>query len=115
MHLALENLETTTGAIATVTTGSNATINAAAINEFGVDSQVAVNGDVYDDALLYQANLIDTDADPLGVAMPALANEAVAFLADDMMGPDVTPEDTAIVATATESTASSDVMQSMLA
>ncbi|WP_234967381.1 type I secretion protein ATPase [Octadecabacter temperatus] len=115
VHLALENLETTTGATASVTTGSNATINAATINEFGVDSQVAVNGDVYDDALLYQANLIDTDADPLGVAMPALANEAVAFLADDMMGPDVAPEDTAIVATASESTASSDVMQSMLA
>ncbi|WP_245848041.1 type I secretion protein ATPase [Octadecabacter ascidiaceicola] len=115
VHLALENLESTTGASATVTTGSNAIINSATINEFGVDSQVAVNGDVYDDALLYQANLVDTDADPLGVAMPALANEAVAFLADDMMGSDIAPEDTAIVATAPESTASPDVMQTMLA
>ena len=115
VHLALENLEATTGATATVTTGSNATINSATINEFGIDSQIAVNGNVYDDALLYQANLIDTDADPLGVAMPALANEAVAFLADDMMGPDMAPEDTTIIATASESTATSDVMQSMLA
>lgn len=115
VHLALENLEATTGATATITTGSNATINSATINEFGVDSKVAVNGDVYDDALLYQASLIDTDADPLGVAMPALANEAVAFLADDMMGPDIAPDDSIIIATASESNASSDVMQSMLA
>lgn len=115
VHLALDNLEAATGASATVTMGSNSTINVATINQFGVDSTIAVNGDVYDDALLYQAGLIDTDADPLGVAMPALANEAVAFLADDMMGPDLAPDDATITATASESTASSDVMQSMLA
>ncbi|WP_298261741.1 type I secretion protein ATPase [uncultured Litoreibacter sp.] len=115
VHLAMENLEGSTGLSATVTTGSNATLNLATINEFGVDSVVSVQGEVYDDALLYQAELIDTDADPLGVDMPALANEAVAFLAEDMMGPESAPEDGAIVATASESTASSDVMQSMLA
>jgi len=115
VHLALNNLEGATGATATVTTGSNATINAATINEYGIDSNVLVQGDVYDDALIYQAELIDTDADPLGVAMPALATEAVAFLADDMMSPDMGPADATIIATASESTASSDVMQSMLA
>ncbi|SHE95917.1 hypothetical protein SAMN05444273_103267 [Litoreibacter ascidiaceicola] len=115
VHLAMENFEAATGASVTVTAGSNSTINVATINEYGTDSAIAVNGDVYDDALLYQAELIDTDADPLGVDMPALATEAVAFLADDMMSPDMTPADAAIVATASESTASSDVMQSMLA
>lgn len=115
VHLALDNLETATGATATVTTGSNATVNIATINEYGVDSTVAVNGEVYDDALLYQAELIDTDADPFGVDMPALATEAVAFLADDMMTPDTGPADPTITATAPESTASPDVMQSMLA
>lgn len=115
VYLALDNLEAATGATVSVTAGSNSTINVATINEFGTDSKVAVNGDVYEDALLYQAELIDTDADPLGVAMPALANEAVAFLADDMMSPDIAPDDATIIATASESTASSDVMQSMLA
>lgn len=115
VNLALENLVATTGASPTVTTGSNSLVNVANINEFGVDSTIAVNGDVYDDALLYQAELIDTDADPLGVNMPALLNEAVVFLAEDMLSPDLGPMDTPITATAPESTASSDVMQSMLA
>jgi hypothetical protein len=116
VHLALDNLEAATGASVTVTTGSNATVNIASITEYGVDSMIAVNGDVYDDALLYQAGLVDTDADPLGVDMPALASEAVAFLADDMMSPDTGhATDAPITITASESTASSDVMQSMLA
>lgn len=115
VHLALEDLEAATGATATVTTGSNSVINIATVNEYGIDTSVAVNGDVYDDALLYQAELIDTDADPLGVNMPTLASEAVVFLADDMLGPDIGPTDAPIVATASESTTSSDVMQSMLA
>ena len=116
VHLALDNLEAATGASVTVTTGSNATVNVASITEYGVDSMIAVNGDVYDDALLYQAGLVDTDADPLGVDMPALASEAVAFLADDMMSPDTGhAPDAPITITASESTASSDVMQSMLA
>ena len=115
VNLARDEFEASTGATATVTTGSNSAINLATINEYGTDSTIAVQGEVYDDALLYQAELVDTDADPLGVDMPALAGEAVVFLADDMMSPDVGPSDAPIIATSTESTASSDVMQSMLA
>lgn len=114
VHLARNDLETATGATATVTTGSNATINIAAIDEFGIDSAVAVNGDVYDDALLYQAELVDTNADPLGVDLSALATEAVAFLADDMIGPETGPADAPIAATRSEGT-TPDVMQTMLA
>ncbi|WP_157059013.1 hypothetical protein [Loktanella sp. 5RATIMAR09] len=115
MHLALDGFEAATGASPTVTTGSNSTINIATINAYGTDSHVAVQGEVYSDALLYQAELIDTDADPLGVDMPALATEAVAFLADDMLSPDIGPADAPIIATSAESTATPDVMQTMLA
>lgn len=115
VHLAMEGMEAATGATATVTAGSNMTVNAARITEFGVDSTIAVGGDVYDDALIYQAELIDTDADPTGVQMPALASEAVVFLADDMLlTPDEAAADAPIMATAPEAS-SPDVMQTMLA
>ena len=68
-----------------ITTGSNLMTNTAAILSTGYDSQVMADGDYYNDALLYQAELIDTDADPLGVSVTQLASEAVAFLADDMV------------------------------
>lgn len=67
------------------TTGSNLMTNTAAILESGFDSQIMADGEYYNDALLYQAELIDTDADPLGVSVASLASEAVAFLADDMI------------------------------
>lgn len=114
VHLAMDNFQSSTGADISVTTGSNATINLASISQFGVDSTVSVGGEVYSDALLYQAGFLDTDANPLGVALPALANEAVAFLVDDMVGPDA-PEDMGIVPTAIDATSTPDVMQSMLA
>lgn len=115
VHLALDDFTAQNGGEVNVITGSNATINLATITDYGVDSNVMVGGEVYDDALLYQAELIDTDADPLGVDMPALASEAVVFLADDMLTPDNGPVDVPIVATAPESTASPDMMQTMLA
>ncbi|EEW57358.1 conserved hypothetical protein [Ruegeria sp. TrichCH4B] len=116
VHLALENFAEETGAEINLTTGSNAAINLANIDTYGIDSEVRVGGDVYSEALLYQADLIDTDADPLGVALPALANEAVAFLADNMIGPETdTTNDTEIIATPPENSAGPDLMQTMLA
>ncbi|SEO15946.1 hypothetical protein SAMN05216227_105411 [Pseudorhodobacter antarcticus] len=115
VHLALDNFQTGAGAEITVTTGSNAVINLASISQFGVDSTVSVGGAVYSDALIYQAGFVDTDANPLGVAMPALAAEAVVFLADGMIGPDAPPDDMSIAPTAIPATHSPDVMQSMLA
>ena len=115
VHLALDDFAAQTGGEVNVVAGSNAAINLAGITDYGVDSNVMVGGDVYDDALLYQAELIDTDADPLGVDMPALASEAVVFLADDMLTPDNGPVDVPITATSAESNASSDMMQTMLA
>ncbi len=115
VHLALDNFQEATGAEVTVTAGSNAAINLASISQYGVDSTVSVGGDVYDDALLYQAGFVDTDANPLGVGLPALANEAVAFLADDMIGPDTGMDDMGIVPTVPEYADSPDMMQTMLA
>ncbi len=115
VHMALDDLLAATGASVDVITGSNALINLASINQYGTDSTVMVGGDVYDDALLYQAELIDTDADPLGVGMPALAPAAVAFLADDMLEPEGAQIDTPILPTAPEGHASPDMMQTMLA
>ena len=114
VHLAMENVEEATGVAATVTAGSNATINLASINEYGVDSQVSVGGDVYDDALLYQAELIDTNAAPTGVDLPALTSEAVVFLADSMIGAESDGDpDLPIAATTPENVETPDIMQAM--
>lgn len=68
-----------------ITTGSNLLSNHARIEDIGYDLDIMTGGDYYNEALLYQAELIDTDADPLGVNINALANEAVAFLVDDII------------------------------
>ena len=98
----------------TVTAGSNALVNIASIMEYGMDSTIMVGGEVYDDVLLYQAELIETDADPLGVTPTPLANEAVAFLADDMV--DDAPATDSIFAGQTDtSTTTVDVMGGVIA
>ncbi|WP_304951619.1 type I secretion protein ATPase [Sulfitobacter sp.] len=116
VHLALDAFTAKSGMPAKLYTGSNAEINTASINVYGADSEVRVQGDVYSDALLYQADLIDTTSDPTGVFMPALANEAVLFLADGMItDPSHSSDDPGIVPTSPESIASPDLMQTMLA
>ncbi|MBB3710664.1 hypothetical protein FHS00_000217 [Limimaricola variabilis] len=70
---------------AQIITDSNLLANLASINDQGVDSQIMAKGGTYDDALLHQAGLIDETAAPQGVGMAALANEAVAFLAEGMV------------------------------
>nr|WP_111298245.1 hypothetical protein [Paracoccus saliphilus] len=65
----------------TVVTGSNVLINSAHIAEYGVDATVHTQGGVYTDALIHQAELVDTAPPPGG---PGLASEAVVFLADAM-------------------------------
>lgn len=97
-----------------VVTGSNALINDTTFTEIGFDSVIMAGGDVYDDALLYQAELIDTDAAPNGVDLDALATEAVAFLADDMLTPEMTEDE--LQSIVIPSTADDvDVMQTMTA
>ncbi|MBU3030615.1 hypothetical protein [Paracoccus marinaquae] len=69
-----------------VIAGSNALLNITSVNELGMDSTIMAGGQIYDDALIHQAELFDTDATPTGVAMTDLTNEAVAaFLSDSIL------------------------------
>ena len=86
VHMAMDAVSSALDDVpVSITTGSNLMTNTASIMETGFDSDVMVGGDYYSDALLYQAELIDSDANPTGVGMTGLASEAVAFLADDMI------------------------------
>ncbi|SPH24250.1 hypothetical protein DEA8626_03301 [Defluviimonas aquaemixtae] len=116
VNLALEDFVAANGDV-TVNTGSNALLNDAYIEDAGIDSVVLAGGDVYSDALIYQAELIDTNAVPDGVALAALTNEAVAaFLASDMIDPDTSLADDGAGAQPMSSDSGSlDVMQSVLA
>jgi len=114
ISIELAELEDGADGPVTVTSGSNAVVNIASIMEYGMDSIVMVGGEVYDDVLLYQAELIDADADSLGTMQTPLANEAVAFLADDMM--DETPATDSVFAGQIDtSTTSVDVMGAVVA
>lgn len=117
VHLALEEFIAENGGDVTLTAGSNALLNAATIEDSGIDSIVLAGGEVYSDALIYQAELIDTDAAPEGVALAALTNEAVAaFLASDMIDPDpLAADDAGGGHPLPADSGSLDVMQSALA
>lgn len=98
-----------------ITTGSNVAANIAAIQDNGLDSIVMAQGDTYSDALIYQANLIDIDVLETGTSIADLANEAVAFLTDeinaDSMGDDITAMTNDLI---NDSFSHSDIMQTML-
>ncbi|MGO4914795.1 hypothetical protein [Pseudogemmobacter sp. W21_MBD1_M6] len=113
--LAMESLAAQTDAPVTVMTGENALANLATINDMGVDSVILTADGHYSDALLYQAEFIDPDAGGAG-GTAALANEAVAFLADDLILSDDPYGDGSIYSDSYQNCDSSpDVMQSVLA
>ena len=116
VYLALQDFVAGAGDEVTITTGSNALLNDAAITDIGIDSTVLAGGQVYSDALIHQAELIDTDAAPDGVALSGLTNEAIAaFLASDMIDPPANPDDYGGVPPVMAEGGSLDVMQSVLA
>jgi hypothetical protein len=98
----------------TIDTGSNHLINIATIVDAGIDSTVYAGGEIYSDALLYQAELISDD--PLGAmdSSSDLASEAVVFLADGMLEDDYDDTDMSYGPTAPDAP-HVDVMQTMLA
>jgi hypothetical protein len=104
-------------AAVSIRTGANALANEARIATSGLDSKIMAGGQVYDTAMLYQAELIDEDAMPSGVSIKALATEAVAFLADDMLMPSMSDmfEDAGITTDSHAGSTSLDVMQTMTA
>lgn len=99
----------------TVTTGSNNLINIASIVDSGLDGTVYAGGEIYSDALLYQAELISDD--PLeSLGNPSeLASEAVVFLADGMLDPDVADDDGCPIGADAPDAVHVDVLQTMLA
>jgi hypothetical protein len=98
----------------TISTGSNHLLNLASIAEGSIDSAVYTGGEIYSDALLYQAELISND--PFGEtgAPTELASEAVVFLADEMLDPD-SDHDNADAGTHAPDHVHVDIMQTMLA
>jgi hypothetical protein len=105
------------GASVAVSTGANALANLVKIQTAGLDSTIMAQGAVYEDAILYQAGLIDTDAPPIGVNISALASEAVAFLADDMLSTQIAKafEDAGALDDSASVGPTLDVMQTMTA
>ena len=112
--IASETIQSANGANISVVAGSNALMNFASIDDYGVDSTVYVGGEGYSDAMLYQAEFISTD-DPLVVRDTSeLASEAVLFLADDMIEGTTHGTETDL-APVISGEPEADVMQSMLA
>ncbi|MCG7629128.1 hypothetical protein MHM88_15060 [Epibacterium sp. MM17-32] len=106
----------------TIHTGLNAAVNDAHLIDVGMASEVFAGGEVYSDAVLYQANLIAEDLPPTDVflapdSIDGLASEAVAFLSDDLNTQPSNAEDISVGETsiAQDGPIHSDVMQTMLA
>ncbi|TGD61055.1 hypothetical protein EYC08_19495 [Tabrizicola sp. WMC-M-20] len=85
VHLAAANFADQLGAQISLVTGSNILGNFASITDRGVDSTIFASGEVYSDALIHQANLIDTSDMPTAEGLASLTTEAVAFLADGLI------------------------------
>ncbi len=118
IHMGLDAMKSPIDHVpASITAGSNLLSNNVLIDAAGYDSDVMAGGDYYDEAFLYQAELIDTGADPTGVSVHDLASEAVAFLADDMISKTVSEklEEAGFAYDADTGGHTLDVMQSMLA
>ena len=96
-----------------IETGSNALVNVAVIVDVDSMGKTYVGGDHYSDEILIQAELVSPN-DSLGGQNPdVLVNEAVAFLGDDLAGPDG-GEPTDIGASHHVDAPQADVMQTVL-
>ena len=96
-------------------TGGNELINIASIIDIGMDSTVYVGDEVYNDAFLYQSEMISND--PLQAAQDpqALANEAVLFLAEGLLEPGSQPSlDATINPNEPEYPRQVDILQTLL-
>lgn len=96
-----------------VITGQNGLVNLTSIEKFGLNSTIMAGGQVYEDAMLYQAELIDNGAPPVGVGMAPLINEAIALLIDGMLPPE-NNESSSDTDVGTDLPGNLDIMQTML-
>jgi hypothetical protein len=97
-----------------IATGSNALVNSASILDYDTVGDTAyVGGELYSDAILIQADLVDAGPNVLGAQQDDLASEVIAFLDDDVPAYLPTPEIVGGHASTDGPTA--DVMQAVLA
>lgn len=85
--LTMARLQPDPDATWTVTTGSNELINAARIFDVDAGSKTYVGGGRYSDEFLFQSELVDFNLHLQNRSADALANEAIAFFADDADAP----------------------------
>jgi hypothetical protein len=97
----------------TVSTGSNALINAAQIVDADFTGKTYVGGNQYSDEILIQAEFVSPNPDLGGKDPDVLVNEAIAFLDDDIAGPG--DDHTASVLQPSHEASHADLMQTMLA
>jgi hypothetical protein len=97
-----------------ISTGGNAAVNAAGIIDYDSNGAICyVDGQSYSQAMLIQANIIETDDDYLPGNNQPLASEVIAFLTDDIAAPNELSEYETITAPTYGPTP--DVMDSVLA
>jgi hypothetical protein len=111
--VAAEQAQATLSGDWTVLTGANALANIASITDAGPDSTIYVGGDIYSDALLYQAEFVPTDEALRMSASNDLASEAVIFLASDILETTSQADDGMSSTIDNQNSASPDVMQTM--
>jgi len=97
----------------TVSTGSNALINAAQIVDVDLTGKTYVGANHYSDEILIQAEFVSPNPDLGGRDPDVLVNEAIAFLDDDIAGPG--DDHTASVLQPSHDASHADLMQTMLA
>ncbi|GGD95614.1 type I secretion system ATPase [Aureimonas endophytica] len=87
--LAMDKVKGDASADWTVSTGHNTLVNSASILDVDGFGPTHVGGQAYSDEILIQANLISHTPQLAPLGGDALVNEAVAFLGDDMLKPDM--------------------------
>jgi hypothetical protein len=97
----------------TVSTGSNALINAAQIIDVDSIGKTYVGANHYSDEILIQAEFVSPNPDLGGKDPDVLVNEAIAFLDDDIAGPG--EGQTLTVLQPSHDASHADLMQTMLA
>lgn len=112
--LAMDQINPNLAAAWAVTTGGNTLINNAAIRDVDSFGKTYVGGQQYSQETLIQANFISAKPDIYGQDASVLASEAVLFVDDSMLGPDLGPAEGVYVST--DATASQDDgLQTLLA
>ncbi|MEM6712550.1 MAG: hypothetical protein AAF590_09750, partial [Pseudomonadota bacterium] len=94
-----------------IESGGNVMANGATIIDSNLDAMAYVGGEIYSDAVILQANLIDEAPAP----DEELASEAVVFLADEMIASSENEADLQQLAHADSMVVLADPMQSVLA